>query len=250
MAADELETSLERSPERSSVWGSIASSLTAGIVSGAHAPGTRLPTEHSLALQYGVNRHTVRRALSSLAAQGLVRVVQGSGTFVEEFAVDVVLGRRPRHSVVLQNAGVSGGMRLLDARALRASAEVARALELAPRARVLRLHLLGEAQGRPLHAAVKYFPLPRCAGLDSRIERSGSITEALRELGIDDYIRRESRIAAVMPGSEVAALLAQPATRPVLRVRAVNVDPLGVPIEYATTFFAGDRVTLLVQPDV
>jgi GntR family transcriptional regulator, phosphonate transport system regulatory protein len=240
---------LEEAPQRASVWAQIAVHLTEGIVNGEHGPGTRLPTEHSLATRFGVNRHTVRRALSSLASQGLVRMVQGSGTYVETFAVDLVIGRRTRHSLSLQQAGVPGSLRLLDAAQVRASAEVAAALELAPRRRVLRLAVLGEAKNRPLHVGERYFPLPRFEGLDRKLKESGSITQAFAALGVNDYLRRESRVTAVLPSAEVAAALSQPVSRPVLQVRAVNVDTDGVAVEFATTFFAGDRVTLVVQPD-
>jgi GntR family phosphonate transport system transcriptional regulator len=52
-----------------------------------------------------------------------------------------------------------------------------------------------------------------------------------------------------MPSAQVAAALKQPGSRPVLQVTSVNVDSAGVPIEYAVTWFAGDRVTLTVQHD-
>jgi len=44
--------------------------------------GDQLPTETKLAVQAGVSLVTVRRALSELAAQGVVRREQGRGTFV------------------------------------------------------------------------------------------------------------------------------------------------------------------------
>ncbi|MDT8264240.1 GntR family transcriptional regulator, partial [Roseomonas sp. DSM 102946] len=64
-------------------WKRIADGLEAEIAAGCFPRGARLPTEAQLATQYGVNRHTVRRALSALAERGLVRATQGSGTFVE-----------------------------------------------------------------------------------------------------------------------------------------------------------------------
>ena len=36
---------------------------------------------------------------------------------------------------------------------------------------------------------------------------------------------------------------------PILRSVGVNVDPEGQPVEYGSTWFAGDRVTLTVVPD-
>ena len=50
------------------VWGVIAEALRSEIAGGARPPGDRLPTEGQLAARFGVNRHTVRRALAALVA--------------------------------------------------------------------------------------------------------------------------------------------------------------------------------------
>lgn len=46
------------------------------------SPGDRLPTEPQLTEMLGVSRITVRRAVSELEARGLLKKVQGSGTFL------------------------------------------------------------------------------------------------------------------------------------------------------------------------
>jgi DNA-binding transcriptional regulator YhcF (GntR family) len=52
------------------------------IVSGAYRAGSRLPSEPTVAQQYGLGRETVRRAMAVLRAEGLVITVQGEGTLV------------------------------------------------------------------------------------------------------------------------------------------------------------------------
>ncbi len=44
-------------------------------------PGDRLPSENSLAKEFGLSRHTVRRALGDLENEGLILREQGRGTF-------------------------------------------------------------------------------------------------------------------------------------------------------------------------
>lgn len=51
----------------------------------------RLPSELSLMEKYGVSRQTVRRALSLLAAQGLIESRQGSGTYLHEQSADALM---------------------------------------------------------------------------------------------------------------------------------------------------------------
>ena len=48
----------------------LALQLRERIASGEIAPGSRLASEPALALEHGVSRVTVRRALDSLAAEG------------------------------------------------------------------------------------------------------------------------------------------------------------------------------------
>lgn len=230
-----------------SFWARIAHEIADAIARGLYAPGERLPSEHFLAQQYGVNRHTIRRSLSTLGQLGLVRSTQGSGTYVEESAVDLVLGRRTRHRQNLAQAGLKGGLQVPASARERADAGVARALQLRTGSAVLHLVVLGDGGGQPLHVSDRYFPLPRFAGLDAHVQATGSITEAFARLGVADYTRQQSRISARLPSAEVAEQLRQAATRPALQVTSVNIDAGGVPIEYARTWFAGDRVALTVD---
>ena len=68
----------------------IAAQLARRILDGSLAIGDRLPPERSLAESFSASRGTVREALRSLSARGLVSRRVGSGTFViyEPDAVD------------------------------------------------------------------------------------------------------------------------------------------------------------------
>ena len=61
----------------------IADDIQSQIRDGRLVPGQRLPAEHELAVEYGVARMTVRRAMRELRERGLVRTVTGKGTFIE-----------------------------------------------------------------------------------------------------------------------------------------------------------------------
>lgn len=60
--------------------------LTADIMSGKLALGSRLPTEQEIIAATGVSRTVVREAVAALRAEGLVTTRQGVGAFVREFA--------------------------------------------------------------------------------------------------------------------------------------------------------------------
>src|SRR5262252_7530382 len=97
------------------VWSRIEASIARDIAKGRFRPGERLASEHELALRFNVNRHTVRQALGSLGAKGLLRTEHGRGTFVADYAVDYLLARRTRFS---ENLAASGGALCRPRRAL------------------------------------------------------------------------------------------------------------------------------------
>jgi GntR family phosphonate transport system transcriptional regulator len=53
-----------------------------GMISKDFSVGSYLPSENNLALHFGVNRHTVRRAIDDLVAAGFVLRQQGKGSLI------------------------------------------------------------------------------------------------------------------------------------------------------------------------
>jgi GntR family transcriptional repressor for pyruvate dehydrogenase complex len=61
----------------------VARHLRGLIAAGRLKPGDRLPTERELAAHLGVSRPTVRTALKSMAAMGVLRSRRRAGTFIQ-----------------------------------------------------------------------------------------------------------------------------------------------------------------------
>jgi GntR family phosphonate transport system transcriptional regulator len=234
---------------RSAIWRSIAETLRGEIAGGHYPPGAKLPTEAELGRRFGVNRHTVRHALSELAADGTVHPRRGAGVFVAARPTDYPLGRRVRFH---RNVAASGRTpaRQIDRLETRlADTREAEALALAPGAPVHVVEGLSLADSIPIAAFRSVFPAARLPGLLDAMARTNSVTAALAAEGVADYTRALTRLAARTATALLALQLRLPEGAPILRSVAVNVDAGGVPVEYGTTWFAGDRVTLTVQPD-
>lgn len=60
----------------------ILTEISDKITSGEWQPGFRIPFEHELTIQFSCSRMTVSKALSQLAAQGLIERRKRSGSFV------------------------------------------------------------------------------------------------------------------------------------------------------------------------
>ncbi|MGO9134488.1 MAG: phosphonate metabolism transcriptional regulator PhnF [Methylovirgula sp.] len=229
-------------------WRQIAETLSRDVSEGRFPDG-RLPTEPDLAERFGVNRHTVRRAISTLVDQGLVRVEQGRGTFVAEGHIDYLLGRRTRFSANLQREGHEASHRMLSAADVKADAATARDLKIPVGTKVIEVEAVNEADGVPLSYAVHRFPAKRFSALPEAFARTGSITAALAACGVADYTRQVTRLLARMPTEKEAQFLAQSLSRPVLQAESVNIDAEGVPIQSSVAVFSGDRVQMIVAAD-
>ncbi|MGN7868598.1 phosphonate metabolism transcriptional regulator PhnF [Paracoccus sp. 22332] len=234
---------------RQPIWKSIADSLRAEIAAGHYRSGDRLPTETELAARFGVNRHTVRHAIASLAETGVLRTRRGAGVFVASAPTDYPLGRRVRfhQNVAASGRTASRRVTLLDTRA--ADAKEAEALRLAPGAPVHVFEGVSLVDGQPVAVFRSVFDATRFPGLLAHLKAEPSVTRALAQSGLADYTRAETRLTAKTAPATMALTLELPQGAPVLRSVAVNVDAQGVPVEYGTTWFAGDRVTLTVSPD-
>ena len=226
------------------LWRQIAGTLAREIAGGAPGPGLRLPTEAQLAQRFGVNRHTLRRAMEELARDGLIRIEHGRGAFVAEDVLDYTVGPRTRFSETVRrhNMEPSGRVLRLEERTLGrtpAERQVAGALGLRPGARVVELERIGLADERPVSLANHYFPASRLPGLAEALRAAPGITQALQRAGVADYLRQSTRVSARLPTAAEAALL-----------RTARIPPTAGVREYQyRSRRPGDRVRHRPPPD-
>ncbi|MCL2581736.1 MAG: phosphonate metabolism transcriptional regulator PhnF [Streptosporangiales bacterium] len=227
-----------------SAWRLIAEELRREISGGGLAPGTRLPAEGELATRFGVHRNTVRHAIAALAAENLVLSRRGSGTFVAERTVLVHrIGARTRLS---DSAGGPGraSVRLLEAATEpEPPAEIAGRLALDGGA-ALRLETVGAVDGTLISRATHWFPDALVPGLAERCAESGSVTVALRDIGIGDYVRASTTVAARHASADEAADLDLPTGSVLLVTRSLDVLPGGAPLQAGVSRFVASRVEL------
>lgn len=80
-------TSMSTRPKSSgAAFQTIKDFLKTGLSQGQWLPGSLMPSEAELVLQFGVSRMTVNRALRELRSEGLVDRVQGVGTFAAQLS--------------------------------------------------------------------------------------------------------------------------------------------------------------------
>jgi GntR family transcriptional regulator len=85
----------------------LADILLGKIRNGMYSPGTRIPSEHNLARDYGIGRPTARQATDLLVRKGLLIRKRGSGTFVQTRKQEVDLFTLAGTMASFENEGIS-----------------------------------------------------------------------------------------------------------------------------------------------
>lgn len=232
---------------RTPVWRSIADTLRRAIAEGHYAEGTKLPTEAALADRFGVNRHTVRHALSHLADEGLVHARRGSGVFVLSKPLDYPLSERVRFHQNLLAAGRLPERTILSIEVRAASETDARHLALSVGDDVAVSHSLSFADGTPVALAESRFPEARLPGLAEALRAEAGITRALEAVGVRDYIRVSTRLSAVTADVTQALHLRVREGTPLLLTEARSEGASGRPVEFGRTWFVSERITLTLD---
>ena len=209
-------------------WRPIAAELRTQILSGAFAPGDRLPSSVALRARYGVSGQTVQHAMNGLRSEGLVETRPGMGWFARK-PPDVV--RLPRRSDPVRRVpdsawlgcGAEDDCWLQDVvtviRYDRASARIAAELRIEPGAEILVRERTMFDDGQVVALAASYLPraLTRGTVIESAETGPGGILACLLRLG-HDVIQHVERVTAGIAHGEEARRFGRPDPPLVFRV--------------------------------
>jgi GntR family phosphonate transport system transcriptional regulator len=229
------------------LWRLVADGIERGIADGRFAAGEKLPGEMEIAETYRVNRHTVRRALATLAERGLVRAERGSGTYVEAPKLAYPLRPRTRFSEIVGAGGQEPRGQLIEASQDAATRELARALGLKTGDPLIRIEALRSADRTPICVSTTWLSAQRFPDAGAVFASVRSMTKLLAHYGVRDYRRASTKITAAIADATDAARLDLALGRPVLVVDATDVDTNGKPLVTKRSRFAAERVEFLVE---
>src|ERR1044072_1454121 len=96
----------------------IRGDIEGRIMAGALRPGDRIPFEHQLMQSYGCSRMTVNKALSGLAAAGLITRQRRAGSFVTQPKIHMAALAIPDIREEVISRGFEYDLRLVSRRVL------------------------------------------------------------------------------------------------------------------------------------
>ncbi|KAA2244381.1 histidine utilization repressor [Salinarimonas soli] len=173
----------------------IRRAIAGPILSGAWAPGRRIPSEHELVARFGVSRMTVNRALASLAGEGLVERRRRAGTVVAARSAERAVFEIWDIAAEIARAGGVHRADLLARAEEPAGAEEAALLKVEPGTAVLRLVLRHHADGVPVQLEERLVDPAMAPAI--RTETFAGITPGRWLLERVPWTEAEHRIGAV-----------------------------------------------------
>jgi GntR family transcriptional regulator len=205
--------------------------LVERIRTGAWKPGQLIPNEFEIAGEFRVSQGTARKAISELAAEGLVVRRQGRGTFVVERTPANV---QFRFFNIFDDAGaaVLPDSRDVESGVAEASDPERAALGLEEEAQVIRISRTRTRDGVPFIRETIVLPQALFPELLDRPE----VTNTLYDLFQKEYgilvMRTDDRLSAIVADTDTAAALAMPPGAPLLRIDRVAFALDDTPVEW------------------
>lgn len=224
----------------------LAAKLREAITTGEFAETGRLPSEESLAQQYGVSRGTVRQALSVLRTNGLVTSRRGTPR--------VILGtaRTPSFYELLsfthwaRSVGEIPGGRTIAVEHRPAETVESEQLQLEPDAMVYAILRVRTLSRRPVMVERTVYPEAIGQPLaDLRADATSHMDPLIDDgMVVADL---EHSIDMVLAGEDDAKLLDCTPETPLIRERRRATDPAGVPLHWSDDRFLPGTVTFTVH---
>ncbi len=227
----------------------ITESIRQEITSGALPPHSKLSSEFELMKKYGVARATIRRALARLQEEGLTYSRRAVGSFVAEPRVHQDLDHLFSFTEFMAYRGLKAGSELLQAEIRQLSdvnSPILSELKLRVGERVIFVQRLRLGNDQPLVIANTFLPerlFPDFLSSDLDRKSVYEIMETRYGLKPDDAIQT---FEAVTLEERDAALLTVAPHAPALLITRIGYAK-GIPVEYATDYYRGERTRFRVR---
>ena len=200
--------------------------------------GQRLPSEPALARQLGVSRATLREAMRTFEAQGLIRRRQGAGTFVVGQMSVLESGLEVLESVDTMASRLGMQVTVSDLELEHCLAEQADAegLNVPLASRLTRIQRVIRADGRPVAYLVDTLPEDILREEDLPASFNGSVLDFLLARG-EGLTTARANISAIGAPTEVAKALEIQRGDVLLHFNSQVFDSAGRVVTFSFSYF-------------
>jgi GntR family transcriptional regulator len=225
------------------LWMQAKAALENRLAVGEAKPGSRLPPERELCAALGISRVTLRKALTALVEEGVLRPAQGRGWYVAPAERKEWPNTLESFSETARRMGLVATSRVLRRESRPASFDEAEAFQIAPGTPLYRLERVRMLDGVPIAVDQSLVPSDIAVGFDEVDFTVSSLYETITGLGFE-LAQADTTIEARPADAALAGHLAIPAGTPVLDMRQIVRDRLQRPLLSSSIRYAGDRYRL------
>jgi GntR family transcriptional regulator len=226
------------------LWIQAVNIITGEIEAGVLKTGTRLPPERELCQQLGISRVTLRKALTKLVGDGVLRPAHGRGWYVAQTAATKEWPNSlESFSETAERMGLAATSQVRRCEERPATLDEAELLLIAPGTPIFRLERVRLLGGMPIALDTTRMALHLAPDLGSVDFAESSLYEELAKRGIVPS-RADATIEAEEADAEVAQLLDLEIGKPLLVMRQVALDQNEHPLFASMIKYAGDRYRL------
>lgn len=225
---------------QSPLYRQIAELIREKIEKGEYRFGQFIPSERELAQKYGVNRMTIRKALSLLIEAGLLLPKPGKGTYVNRpkinSAFDTIQGTTP----FLIDMGLTPSYRLIYSGKRTAGWKYSRIFHVPPEEEIFQIFRVCLGDGEPYTLEYIHLPLSLIPDIEQYDFQVYSLSAIYDQMGIVPYHDIQT-LEITQISSPQSILLDVPEGEPVFMLTETITDQNGRVIEYTKSYSSGKK---------
>lgn len=234
--------------ERTPHYVRIAEELEAAVLKGEYEPGERLPSGHIFADRYGVNRHTVERAIDHLQNKGLVYRVRGHGAYASPGRLEYRIADTMSFTDSVERLGLENSQKVIGIRRVGAYGRMAEELGASTGDPVVTLERVRFGGEVPLALLRKHYPERVFPSFYDRLSSGFLSTRKLIKEHYGHEVYRAHSVFEIEPADEdLSRHLGVPLGFSLLKIESLDVLEDGTPAEWGVGWFRGDALRVKVK---
>ncbi|MBD0737369.1 GntR family transcriptional regulator [Streptomyces sp. CBMA29] len=225
------------------LWLQAKAALQERIAAGEVEPGSRLPPERELCQMLAISRVTLRKALTALVEEGVLRPAHGRGWYVGVPERKEWPNTLESFTETARRMGLVPTSRVLRRELGTSTFDEAEAFQIAPGTPLYRVDRVRMLDGVPIAVDESFVPADIAVGFDQVDFTDHSLYDTIAGLGFQ-LDRADTTIEARPADDVLAGHLAIAAGTPVLEMRQIVRDRSQRPLLSSAIRYAGDRYRL------
>lgn len=205
-------------------------------------PGEKIPSERQLCAIYNISRTTVRNAITDLEYQGIVKRIQGKGTFVgQPRSQKQNLSHYYSFTEETKKRGMVPHSEILEYHIFQADPAIQAILGLSEGEDVIEFLRLRKANEDPMMLERSFIPYADFPEISRKLLEDHPLYGIFEEVYQRKIHRVQERFSVGMLDKKQASLLEEKPHQPCLNIERKSYDASGKLIEYTTSVASGSK---------